>query len=234
MWQLGESLAPPPHTHGGEVGGNTLLLLLESVLPEGEKKRGWWRRRQRPLRSPIPQIESPGSAGDVSVRPSLNLPRPRPPSLVWCGIPGRPGRRTRHFRTEPPLQPNSPPSARAPFSCPVVGPAPGRGHAPPRAPQPIGGPLSAGWWVINEGRAPIGRGVPAEGWAAGVGCSRGGRRHPRPRRRPERRHVPGCRGGAVRGAVLLSRGRPGVRPRTRVGGRGCPRRGGRHAGAPGR
>lgn len=32
---------------------------------------------------------------------------PRPPFLFRCGIPGRPGRCTRHFRMEPLLQPNS-------------------------------------------------------------------------------------------------------------------------------
>lgn len=94
----------------------------------------------------------------------------------------------------------------------------------------MNGRFPAGCWVINEGLALIGCRVVAGGGRRGRLSLRWEAVTVAEKKEARKRHVPGDSGGAVRGAVFLSPGWPGSRPRTRVGG-GCPRGGCRHAGS---
>lgn len=74
-----------------QVGRCPLLFLELMFMP---RERGGGKVSNAPSGTySVPQIWSTGSAGDVSVRPTLNLP-PSPPFLFSCGIPGPPGRCT--------------------------------------------------------------------------------------------------------------------------------------------
>lgn len=150
----------------------------------------------------------------MSVRPTLNLPPPQHATLpiqLWhsgalLGAAPATSVANRRFNRTPSL------CARS-VLCPVVGSAPGHGHALSLTWQPMRARLSTGWWVINEGRAVIGCRTAAWGagrrgrlfprWEAAPTAGGGGRSATCPRRLRQ--------SGSWR-CFSESRGRPGGRP----------------------
>lgn len=128
--------------------------------------------RPRPLWSPFgPKIWSTGSAGNVSARPTLNVPpsatfplQLRDSGAAWALHPETSVLKHRFNRTRNLC-------ARS-LLCLTVEPAPGSSHAPPRSWQPMGGRAPARCWLVNEDRTLIG----CRSWP---GAGRRGRLFPR-------------------------------------------------------